>query len=43
MLHVVMSNDSAATAPKAVDELMEAKADCTQVDPIWAHVVLHVW
>ena len=38
-----MLYDSAATAPKAVDELMGAKADCTHVDPIWAHDVSHDW
>jgi hypothetical protein len=43
MLHVLMLYDSAAIAAMAVDELMEAKADCTQVDPIWAHDVSHDW
>ena len=43
MLHVLMLKVSAAMVPRAALEVMGAKADCTQVDPIWAHVVLHVW
>ena len=43
MLHVLMLNDLAATAPSAVDEVIEAKEDSTQVDPIWAHDVSHDW
>jgi len=43
MLQVLMLNVSAAMVDIAVLEVMGAKADCTQLEPIWAHVVLHVW
>ena len=43
ILQVLMLNVSAAMADITASELMGAKADCTQLEPIWAHVVLHVW
>ena len=43
MPHVLILNVSATMVAKADSELMGAKADCTQLEPIWAHVVLHVW
>ena len=43
MLHVLMSKVSAAMLDITAVEVMGAKADCTQLEPIWAHVVLHVW
>ena len=43
MLQVLMLKVWAAMADITVLELMGAKADCTQLEPIWAHVVLHVW
>ncbi len=42
MLQVLMSKVSAAMADITAVELMEAKADCTQLEPIWEHVVLQV-
>ena len=43
MLQVSMLNVSVAMLDITVLEIMGAKADCTQLEPIWAHVVLHVW
>ncbi len=43
MLHVLMLYVAAAMVDIAVVEVMDAKADCTQVEPICEHVVLHVW
>ena len=42
MLQVSMLKVSAAMLDITASELMGAKADCTQLEPIWAHVVLHV-
>ena len=42
MLQVLMLYVAAAMVDMAVLEVMGAKADCTQVDPIWAHDVSHV-
>ena len=43
MLQVLMLKVWAAMVDITAVELMGAKADCTQLEPIWAHVVLHVW
>ena len=43
MLQVSMLKVSAAMLDITAVEVMGAKADCTQLEPIWAHVVLHVW
>ena len=43
MLQVLMLKVAAAMADIAVVEAMGAKADCTQLEPICEHVVLHVW
>ena len=42
MLQVSMLKVWVAMVAKAALELMGAKADCTQLEPIWAHVLLHV-
>ena len=43
MLHVLMLKVSAAMVPRAALEAMAPKVASMHVDPIWAHVVLHVW
>ena len=43
MLQVSMLKVWAAMADIVAVEFMGAKADCTQLEPIWAHVVSHVW
>ena len=43
MLQVLMLYVAAAMVDIAVLEVMGAKADCTQLEPICEHVLLHVW
>ena len=43
MLQVLMLKVWAAMVDIAAVEVMGAKADCTQLEPIWAHFVSHVW
>ena len=42
MVQVLILKVWAAMVDIAVLEVMGAKADCTQVDPIWEHDVSHV-